>query len=49
MKINITTVGFFCSSSLLEYGVVCKDCGETQLASRAVTNRWPSRHVHFGN
>lgn len=49
MKINITTVVFFCSSSLLEYGVIGKDCGETRLVSRAVTNRWPSRHVRFSN
>lgn len=26
-----------------------KDGGETRLVSRAVTNRWPSRHVHFSN
>lgn len=50
MKINITTVVFFCSSSLLEYGVIGKDGGETRLVSRAVTNRWPSRrHVRFSN
>lgn len=41
MKINITMVVFFSLPSLREYGVIRKDCGETRLASRAVTKCWP--------